>query len=437
MKPHQPKKPRGDREGALLEEAASLLPASARHATASPESAMIIREGRGARILDLSGNEYLDYLLGSGPMLVGHAHPAVLKSVTAALERGSSFLLPTEATVELAREIVRSTPCAERVVFGNTGSDGVIYAIRLARAYRKRDKVLKFEGAYHGQGDALLMSNQWTTAPADFPYPVPNSIGLPAQVREEVLIAPWNDIDRTADLIAQYRDDLACVIAEPMQRTLSPRPGFLEQLRELTHRADVPLIFDEVVTGYRLGYESGQGYYGVTPDLCVLGKSLSAGHPLSVVAGRSDLMKFAEGARRLTGDYVSLTGTYSGNPISCAAALAALALFREPDVYPNLFERGRRLMQGCQQAFDSVGIPVQVTGEPPAFEPWFADHEIVDFRSAQKSNHALSSRFGQALLERGIMKAHEKFFVSIVHTDEDIEHTIDAIQDAAYELARA
>ncbi|MCH2186976.1 aminotransferase class III-fold pyridoxal phosphate-dependent enzyme [Myxococcota bacterium] len=436
MNPHPPKKLRGDRERRLLEEAAALLPASARYATASPESAMIVREGQGPRISDLSGNEYLDYLLGSGPMLVGHAHPVVLKSVTEALQRGSSFLLPTELTVELAQEIVRSTPCAERVVFGNTGSDGVIFAIRLARAYRKRDKVLKFEGAYHGQGDALLMSNQWTAAPAEFPRPVPNSIGLPAQVQQEVLIAPWNNIDRTADLIERYRDDLACVIAEPMQRTLSPRPGFLEQLRELTLRADVPLIFDEVVTGYRLSYASGQGYYGVTPDLCVLGKSLSAGHPLSVVAGRSDLMKFAEGARRLTGDYVSLTGTYSGNPISCSAALGALALLREPNVYENLFERGRRLMQGCHKAFDDVGIPVQVTGEPPAFEPWFADHEIVDFRSAQKSDHALSSKFGQALLNRGILKGHEKFFVSIVHTDQDIDLTIDAIQDAAHELAR-
>ncbi|MDG2050972.1 MAG: aminotransferase class III-fold pyridoxal phosphate-dependent enzyme [Myxococcota bacterium] len=437
MNADQPKKPRGSREQKLLDEAAALLPASARHVTASPQSAMIIREGRGSRLFDLSGNEYLDYLLGSGPMLVGHAHPVVLQAVAAALERGASFLLPTESAVELAREVVRSTPCAERVVFGNTGSDGVIFAIRLARAYRKRDKVLKFEGAYHGQGDALLMSNQWTAEPAAFPRPVANSIGLPIHTQEEVLIAPWNDIDRTAEIITRYSDELACVIAEPMQRTLPPRPGFLEQLRELTLRIDVPLIFDEVVTGYRLGYGSGQGYYGVTPDLCVLGKSLSAGHPLSVVAGRRDLMQFAEGGRRLTGDYVSLTGTYSGNPISCTAALAALELLREPDVYANLFKRGQRLMVGCRKAFEAVGIPVQILGEPPAFEPWFADHEIYDFRSAQKSDRALSFRFGQALLDRGIVKGHEKFFVSIVHTDEDIDYTIDAIQDAAHELAHA
>ena len=431
-----PKRSRGTKEQKLLDEAERLLPASARTPTASPDSAMIIQSGRGARVFDLSGNEYLDYLLGSGPMLVGHAHPVVTSAVGEILERGASFLLPTEAVIELAREIVRSTPCADRIVFGNTGSDGVIFAIRLARAYRKRDKILKFEGAYHGQGDALLMSNQWTRDPAEFPEPVPNSIGLPAHTREEVLIAPWNDIDCTAEILNRHADQLACVIAEPMQRTMPPRDGFLEELRRLTEKLDVPLIFDEVVTGYRLAYASGQGYYGVTPDLCVLGKSLSAGHPLSVVAGRSHLMDFAEGARRVTGDYVSLTGTYSGNPISCTAAIAALGLLRESGVYERLFDRGRRLMAGCRQSFDSVGLPVQVVGEPPAFEVWFSDEEVFDFRSASRSDAALSFRFGQALLDRGIMKGHEKFFVSIAHTDEDIDYTLDVIQDAAHELAR-
>ncbi len=431
------KKPRDPRERALLDRAAQLLPASARTPTASPESAMIVREGRGSKIVDLSGNEYVDYLLGSGPMLVGHAHPKVVAAVREALERGSSFLLPAESAVELAEEVVRATPCADRVVYGNTGTDGVLFAIRLARAYRGgRDKVLKFEGAYHGQSDAVLMSNQWTREPAELPGAVPNSIGLPSRTADDVLVAPWNDIEATAALIEKHADELACVIAEPLQRTIPPRAGFLEDLRAVTARLDVPLIFDEVVTGFRLGYASGQGYYGVTPDLCAMGKSLSAGHPISVVCGRSDLMVFAEGIRRITGDYVSLTGTFSGNPISCTAALAALELLREDGVYERLFARGRRLMEGCRKAFEAVGIPVQVIGEPPAFEPWFTEHEVVDFRSALTADQGLSYRFGQALLDRGIMKGHEKFFVSIVHSDDDIALTLDAIQDAAQELAR-
>lgn len=430
------KKPRDPEEQELLDIAARLLPASARTPTASPDSAMIVQEGRGSKIIDRSGNEYIDYLLGSGPMLVGHAHPSVVSAVSAALEHGTSFLLPTEPAVRLAEEVVRATPCGERVVYGNTGTDGVLFAIRLARAFRKRDKVLKFEGAYHGQSDVVLMSNQWTRKPAELPRPVPNSIGLPAHTVDEVLIAPWNDIETTAALIEAHADELACVIAEPLQRTIPPRGTFLEDLREITARREIPLVFDEVVTGFRLGYASGQGYYGVTPDLCAMGKSLSAGHPISVVCGKSELMAFAEGIRRVTGDYVSLTGTFSGNPISCTAALAALELLREDGVYDQLFARGRRLMDACKKAFEAVDVPVQVIGEPPAFEPWFTDSEVVDFRSAARADVGMSYRFGQALLDRGIMKGHEKFFVSIVHSDEDIDLTIDAIQDAAHELAR-
>lgn len=430
------RRPRTPREQHLLDQAAKLLPASARTPTLSLESALVVREGRGSKLVDHSGNEYIDYLLGSGPMLVGHAHPKVVAAVRDALERGTSFLLPNEASILLAEQIVEATPCAERVAYGSTGTDGVLFAIRLARAARRRDKILKFEGAYHGQADAVLMSNQWTRKGAPFPHAVPNSIGLPSRTAEEVLIAPWNDIDTTAALIERHADELACVICEPMQRTMPPRGSFLKDLREITARLEIPLIFDEVVTGFRFGYASAQGHYGVTPDLCAMGKSLSAGHPLSVVCGRSDLMAFAEGARRLTGDYVSMTGTFSGNAISCTAALAVLELLREDGVYEALFRRGARLRDAVARAFEDVDMPVQVIGEPPAFEPWFSADEVYDFRSAQRADAGLGYRFGQALFDRGILKGHEKFFVSIVHSDEDIDRTIDAVRDAASELAR-
>jgi len=431
------RRPRDREEQALLDRTAALLPASARMPTVFPDSALVVREGRGARLVDWSGNEYVDYLLGSGAMFVGHAQPTVVDAVRAALERGTSFLLPNEPAVRLAEEIVRSTPCADRILYGSTGTDAVLFAIRLARAFRGRDTILKFEGAYHGQSDPVLMSNQWTRDPAPFPQPVANSVGLPAHTAADVLIAPWNDIETTAALVDAHADSLACVIAEPMQRTFPPRGRFLHDLRELTARHEIPLVFDEVVTGYRLGYASAQGRYGVTPDLCAMGKSLSAGHPISVVAGRADLMAYAEGARRLTGDYVSVTGTFSGNPISCTAALAALELLRGEGVYERVETLGRRLMDAIRKAFEEVDVAVRVTGEPSAFEAWFTDEDVVDFRSAARADARLGHRFAQALLERGVMKAHEKFFVSIAHDDADVDLTVDAIRDVAHEIARS
>jgi glutamate-1-semialdehyde 2,1-aminomutase len=423
-----------DYEAELLEKAARLLPASARTPTMSLKAAMIVREGRGSKLIDMSGNEYIDYLLGSGPMFLGHAHPAVVAAAREAALHGSSYLLPNEPSILLAEEIVAAVPCAERVVFASSGSDATFFALRLARAYRGRDKILKFEGGYHGQGDHVLMSNQWTGEAPEYPQPSPNSEGIPRSVLGDVLVAPFNDIETTADILLRHRDELGAVIVEPMQRTIPPKDGFLAGLRTLTAENDIPLIFDEVVTGFRLAYGSAQEYYGVTPDLCALGKSISGGHPISVVCGRDEIMRYAEGVRRLTGDYVSLTGTFSGNPISCAVALASLRELKREGAYEALFARGRRLMQALEKQLGNAGVPVQVIGEPPAFQPWFSDREIVDFRSSQRADAALGHRFAQLLLDRGILKAHEKFFVSMVHSDEDIDITIDAIEAAAAEL---
>ena len=435
-KPFQ-RKERGAYEQHLLERAAALLPASARTPTMSLAAAVVIKEGRGSKIVDMSGNEYVDYLLGSGPIFLGHAHPAVVAAVRECVEHGSSFLLPNEPSILLAEEIVKAVPCAERVCYGSTGSDATFFALRLARAYRKRDKILKFEGGYHGQGDHVLMSNQWTRQVRDFPAPAPNSEGIPHSVEGDVLIAPFNDIETASDLIERHRDDLAAVIVEPMQRTIPPQPGFLEGLREVTARREIPLIFDEVVTGFRLAYGGAQELYGVTPDLCAMGKSLSAGHPLSVVCGVGDIMAYAEGVRRITGDYVSLTGTFSGNPISCAVGLAVVKELQREGAYEALFAKGRRLMDALQASLDEVGIPAQVLGEPPAFQPWFTDVEVVDFRTSQTADPMRGFQLAQALLDRGVLKAHEKFFVSMAHSDEDIDFTIHAIRDAVRELAAA
>jgi glutamate-1-semialdehyde 2,1-aminomutase len=434
------RRPRSAHEAALLERAARYAPATVRSPTTSSEQALVVRAARGARLVDWSGNEYIDYLLGSGPMLLGHAHPSVVAAVRAQLEHGSAYLLTSEPAIVLAEEIVKTVPCAEMVSFNGTGSESTFFAMRLARAYRRRDRILKFEGAFHGMSDYALMTTQWTAVPRDYPQPVPNSAGIPRSVEAEVLVAPFNDIATTAAIIEAHHDELAAVIVEPMQRTIPPRPGFLGGLREVTKRFGIPLIFDEVVTGFRLALGGAQEYYGVVPDLCALGKSISGGYPISVLCGRAEIMELlkpaplVEPGGREAGGSVAQTGTFSGNPISAVAALATLAELRKEGVYDRLFATGRRLMTSLQELLDDAGIPARVTGEPPAFEVWFTDHDITDFRSTLGADRAAHARFTALLLERGILKAHEKFFVSTVHDDEDVRLTLAAFASAVDEL---
>jgi glutamate-1-semialdehyde 2,1-aminomutase len=426
--------PRTAYEQDLLDRGKRFFPSGPRNPTRSADYAMIVKRAHGSRIEDCSGNEYIDYLLGSGPMLLGHAHPAIVAAVRNALADGSSYLLAGEACVRLAEQVVATVPCADQVYFQSTGSEATFFALRLARAYRKRDKILKFEGGYHGMHDYALMSTQWTFAPRDFPLAVPNTAGIPSVLLDQVLIAPFNDMETTAAIIERYRDDLAAVIVEPMQRTIPPRPGFLQGLREITRRFDIPLVFDEVVTGFRLALGGAQEYYGVVPDLCALGKSISGGHPLGVLCGREDIMACASPAKLMRGEGVLLSGTYSGNPVSSVAALAALGELRRPGVYERLFATGRRLMDALRKLFAAAEIAVQVCGEPPAFEVWFTDQEVANFRSTLKANAKMHNRFVELLVERGVIKGHEKFFISTAHTDDDVTTTIEAFESAIEQL---
>ncbi len=428
------RKPRSPREAALLDLAQAHLPAGVRNPTASPARAMVVKQARGARIEDFSGNEYIDYLLGSGPMLLGHAHPAVVAAVRKYLERGSTYLMVNEPIILLAEEIVKAVPCAEKISFNNTGSESTFFALRLARAYRQRDKILKFEGAYHGMHDYALMSTQWTQETKPYPRPTPDSAGIPKSIAADVLIAPFNDIEITAAIIEQHKDELAAVIVEPMQRTIPPAPGFLQSLRELTRRHGVVLIFDEIVTGFRLAYGGAQEYYGVVPDLCAIGKSMSGGHPITAVCGRADIMAHVDPARLANGDHVRQTGTFSGNPISAVASLACLAELRRPGTYERLFATGRTLMDALRGVLNEASIAAQVTGEPPAFEVWFTQQLVTDFRATLSADAALHDRFTQLLMDHGVVKAHEKFFVSLAHTQKDVETTIEAFRAAVHEL---
>jgi glutamate-1-semialdehyde 2,1-aminomutase len=428
--------PRTPHTQLLLDKAARLLPSAVRGVTSNPDQAFVVAEAHGSRIVDTNRNEYVDYLMGSGAILLGHAHPAVSSAVAAAAGNGSGYLVLNEHAIELAEEIVRAVPCAERVSFHSTGSDATFFALRLARAYRRRDKVLKFEGGFHGMSDAALMSNQWTRTLADYPSAVPNSAGIPASARGDVLIAPYNDVEAVTWLIERRHDELAAVIIEPMQRTMPPVAGFLESVREVTLRHGIPLVFDEVVTGFRLAYGGAQERYGVVPDLCAIGKSISAGHPISAVCGRADIMDHVEPSARTAYGYVAQTGTYSGNPVSCAAAMAVMNELGRGGVYERLYSVGTRLMEGLRRALWSAGIAAQVTGEPPAFEVWFGEEPVRDFRSSLKADVAAHERFTELLFECGILKAHEKFFVSLSHSDEDVEKTIAAFREVAGNLGR-
>ncbi len=396
---------------------------------------IVITEGKAARVRDVSGNEYIDYLLGSGPMLVGHAHPEVLEVVRAQIEKGTTFFANNDQAILLAEQIVNAVPCADMVRFGSSGTEATLYALRAARAYRGRDKILKFEGGYHGMHDYALMSMS-PANPHDFPRPTPDSPGIPRSIQDEVLIAPFNDLDTATATIAARHDELGAVIVEPFQRLLPPKPGFLQGLRDATAQYGVPLIFDEVVTGFRFAYGGAQEYYGVEPDLCSLGKVIAGGFPLSAVAGKSEFMTQFDSAAAQPGGHLPQIGTLSGNPIAAAAGLKTLEILRREGTYERLFATGQRLKDELQRMLDQAEIPAKVVGEPPLFDVYFTQDEIADYRSTLTADKRMMSRFNDLMLANGVLKGDSKFYVSLAHTAADVQQTIDVFAAAVDDLKR-
>jgi len=386
---------------------------------------IVIREGRGGRVWDENGKEYVDFLLGSGPMLVGHAHPDVTAAAQARIAEGTTFFANNRYGIELAEAIVAAVPCAEQVRFVSTGSEADLYAMRAARAFTRRDKILKFEGGYHGMSDYSLMSLA-PKRPGNFPQPVPDSAGIPKSLRDEILIAPFNDLEVAAGLVREYRQELAGVILEPLQRIIPPAPGFLEGLRRITAENGVLLIFDEVVTGFRLAYGGAQEYYGVVPDLCTLGKVIGGGFPLAAIAGRAEIMAHFD--RSAVGDdgFMMQVGTLSGNPVAAAAGLATLAILQRPRAYERLFATGRELMGTLAELLKKRGIAAQVTGEPPLFDVVLSPEPVRDYRGTLRGNADMMRRFNALLRERGILKGEQKYYVSLAHTPEDVRYTSNA-----------
>ena len=424
------------REKELLEKAARFLPGGGSGNTNFPESVnFLARDGKGSRIWDVSGNEYVDWLMGSGPMVLGHAHPAVVEAVTEAVSRGSTFFTTNEKAVLLAEELVSSVPCAEKVRFTTSGTDACFQCMRAARAYRKREKVLKFEGGFHGTSDYALMSVTPSTA-EEFPLAVPNSGGIPRAIQELMLIAPFNDLETTSSIIEAHHDELAAVIVEPVQRIIAPRPGFLQGLREITSRYDIPLIFDEVVTGFRLAYGGAQVFYGVTPDLCSVGKIMGGGYPLAAVMGRGDIMSVYDQSLVDSDDYINQIGTLNGNPIACAAGLATLAELRKDGAYESLHNIGRKLRNGLVEICSENGFAVWSSGEDAIFDVYFVDGAVNNYRDGLAADGAIMGRLNQGLLERGILKGWpQKYYPSLAHTEEDVDRTLEAIREVVPTLA--
>ena len=416
----------------ILNRAAKVLPAGG---FGNYTADIVIARGEGSRIWDENGAEYIDLLIGSGPMLVGHSHPEVLETVREQLPLGQTFFANNARGIELAEQIVEDMACAEKIRFVSTGSEADMYAIRLARAHTGRELILKFEGGYHGMSDHGLMS----TTPADLvnlPMAVPDSAGILERVRDTTVVAPYNDPETLTGLLNEYGDQIAGIIMEPLQRLIPPEPGWLEHVRAEATKRNIVLIFDEVVTGYRLAYGGAQEKYGVVPDLCTLGKAIGGGFPLAAIAGRDDIMAHFDKARVGTEGYTHQVGTLSGNPIAAAAGLKTLEILRRPGAYDQIRANGQRMMDSARTGFDKAGIPVQIVGDPTLFDLVFTDRPVRNYRDVLGSDKAAEARYNALMRERGILKPPGKIYTHLALTAADLDQVCSAISETAEIMGR-
>jgi len=393
---------------------------------------LVVAEGKGSHVTDVDGRDYIDYHLGSGPALVGHAHPAIVAAVSAQLPKGSTYYFLNQPAIRLAERVVAAAPCGEQLHYTGSGTEATFFALRVARARTRRSKILKFEGAWHGMHDYAL----WGTVPSqpsDYPRARPDSAGIPSEIGDEVLVAPFNETEQAVYLIDRHADQLAAVIVEPLQRVLLPRPGFLEAIRAATARHGIVLIFDEIVTGFRIAWGGAQERYGVVPDLATYGKAMAGGFPLACIVGRSDVMQVLDSRRLPRAELAWASGTLNGNPISASAGLAALDVLSQPGIYDHLHHIGRRLRAGIVEAGTRRGIPTRALGEDAVFGIRFLENDSPrTWMELQAHDRALGLRWGVECLERGLLvNPNEKFYISIAHTDADVDRTLE-ICDAAF-----
>jgi glutamate-1-semialdehyde 2,1-aminomutase len=395
-----------------------------------PELRMVMVRGKGSKIYDTMGREYLDCMLGSGPLLLGHGRPEVLEAVRNQLELGSTYFALNEPAIRLAEKLVDAVPCGEAVRFQTTGSEATFGALRLARAFTARDRILKFEGGWHGGHDVGQLSGA-PSNPPPLPAVDPDCDGIGAGAMGETLAAPFNDLEATREIIEGHARDIAAVIVEPMQRAITPEPGFLEGLRALTQSYGIVLVFDEIVTGFRLAWGGAQERYGVVPDLACYGKAMAGGFALSAIVGRSDILASADPRRKGQGRYCFLSGTLTGNPIAAAAGFAALQVLEEPGVYERLRQIGDAVRLGLNAIGRRLGVPLHAIGDGPVVQVFFTEYPVRCWRDCLKANGPLAVRFGHELIRRGVYcTPGGKLYFSLAHSDADVDQLLDCAEQA-------
>ena len=415
----------------LAERARAVMPAGG---FGNFEPGFFVKSGAGSRVIDENGKEYVDYMISSGPMILGHGHEEVNAAVREQLDIGMTFFANNAAGLELAEAICDAVPCAEQLRYVSTGGEADMYAMRLARAHTGRSKIMKFEGGYHGMSAEALMS----LAPSrlqNFPRAVPDSAGIPESVEDGMLVAPFNDSDFAESLIDEHGDDIAGIIVEPLQRLIPPAPGFLETLRAKADEHGIVLIFDEVVTGFRLAYGGAQEAYGVTPDLCTLGKIIGGGMPLAAIAGREEIMRHFDKSAVGEEGFTFQTGTLSGNPLASIAGLKTLEILRRPGAYETLYANGKRLMAAMSDPLTEHGIPHQIVGSPVLFDVVFTGDPVRDYRDIMKGDADSAAIFNAAVREKGILKPGAKLYPHLALTEEDLQQTEAAFAYAATQVA--
>jgi len=396
------------------------------------DASIVIARGEGSHVWDEDGNQYVDYLIGSGPMLLGHGHPEVMEAVLEQMPKGMTFFANNAKGIELAEAIVDAVPCCEQVRFVASGGEADMYAIRLARACTGKTKILKFEGGYHGMSAEAQMS----LAPArevNFPTALADSAGIPQGVADEMLIAPYNDLDAVASLLSEH-DDIAAIIAEPLQRIIPAKEGFLQGLRDLCDKHGVLLIFDEIVTGFRLAYGGAQERYGVTPDICTLGKIIGGGFPLAALGASAEIMSHFDKSIVGQEKWLMQLGTLSGNPVASAAGLKTMEILRREGQYDRLRQLGRQLMDMQSNALSQAGIAHRICGDETLFDIYFTESNCIDYRTARHDDPNLNAIWNKTLRQQGILKSAAKMYPSLALSEADLSWTEKAVQKAVQSI---
>ena len=432
-----PARPGAMDKDAYFELAREALPGGGFGGYSLPEDVrFVIHKGEGSRLQDSEGNWYIDYVGGAGALILGHAPPAVVAAAQEQVARGlHQFGAPHEPVLQFAKRLTDVIPCAEKVIFATTGSEATAYALRLARAFTGRDKILKFEGAYHGNHDYSNFS-VIPRALSNYPQGQPDSAGIPRPLHDCVLVAPYNDLDTVERIVVENRDDLACIIVEPAQRVIFPLDEFLPGLRKICDENDVLLVFDESVTGFRLALGGAQEYYGLKPDLAAYAKVIGGGVALSAIGGRAEIINLADPAAETTPGYAHVKGTMHGSPIGSATGMATLDILSQPGFYARLHADAEAFGAECQAVLDRHRLPAIVTGKASLWQILFADRDPVNHGDIMKSDRAAGRALDLELLKNGIyVLPNVRRFVSAAHGQGDFEETLKALDSACRAVA--